>query len=142
MIAIGKHFKLKENRDALKLYYDEYKPQLDKLCPISYEDFAEHNKDFDIFGLYNDNNLCGCIYFEVMNNNIFFHVAVDSGVRGKWSFTWPQVKKWMIDRYNQVFSVTHREDAYTNRLIARSGFTYIEATDNFYWWRLWAEQPV
>lgn len=140
MIQIGQRYNLKLNRDALELYYNEYKDKLHQFLDWDYEKFARHNQDFDVYGLYCDNVLIGCIYFEKVNDYFVFHVAVNKKSRGRWMFIWPRLKRWMISSYSNLLGVTHIEDADVRRLMSRAGFTFITTIDGFDWWELWEQQ--
>ena len=80
-------YELKPNDDALCVYWDKCKHWFDKFdLNVSYAEFAAKYNGLDIYGLYCDNELCGCLFFVPENECHVFHVAVDDNHRGKWWF--------------------------------------------------------
>lgn len=131
---------LKPDKDALKIYFDEYEEWF-KFLEIdwSYERFAEWAKNFDIYGLYCDNDLKGCIFFEKNDIGFVFHVAMLPEIRGKWSFYWKDIKKWMLEKYSSVYGVAHVSDRANNKILPRAGFELIKTDNDWKWYRLWRQ---
>lgn len=131
-------YTLKPCKEALKIYYDLYQDWFNFLnLDISYNEFVDFCSDFDIYGLYCNNELKGCIFFEPKDNGVVFHLAMLPEIRGKWSFYWPKIKEWMLDEYQVVFGVAHATDSANNRLLSRAGFKLLHIENNFNWWKLW-----
>ena len=131
-------YELKPDKDALIIYYNEYEYWFKFLeIDLSYDEFAEWAKDFDIYGLYCDNERKGCIFFEKNDKGFVFHVAMLPEIRGKWSFYWNDIKQWMFGKYSSVYGVAHVSDKANNRILPRAGFKFIETDNDWKWYILW-----
>lgn len=120
------------NKDALKIYYDEY----DFGDKPSYEDFSESRKEADIYGMYLNGELSGCIYFIKKPYGYTFHLAVRKGARGRWMFYYIQIKRWIKDTYGKVFTAARDSDKLVNSLLGRAGFEEIGRIEDFVWYEL------
>lgn len=131
-------YELKPNNDALSIYWDKCKHWFDKFdLNVSYAEFAAKYNGLDIYGLYCDNELCGCLFFVPENECHVFHVAVDDNHRGKWWFFWKNtVKAWALNKYKNIRGVAHISDRKVNKLMRKSGFKFLEYNNGFLWWAL------
>ena len=127
-----------EDRECLETYYDAYKDWLDFLnIDMSYDEFKEYSKPFDIYRVSLGDEYIGCMMFEPRHSGMVFHMAVLPEFRGRWTHYWKDIKQWMLDKYRVIYGATHVLDTYNSKVLSRAGFRQTEELNNFNWWILW-----
>jgi hypothetical protein len=131
----GVMYRLEPCKDSLKIYYDNFNfRHLD----WNYETLYKHCEAFDIYGLYRDNELIGCLFFQPYDDGVILHLAVNTQHRGRWSFHWDAIKEWMLEKYRIVYGVAHVDDVKNNKILKRSGFRLFDKNELVIWYKLWA----
>lgn len=120
------------NREALRVYYDEYEFEEER----SFEEFKELRSEADIYGLYLDGDLFGCIYFIRKPYGTSFHLAVKKEYRGKWMKHYKEIMAWMLSKYRGIHTAARVGDYFINSLLKRTGFEFIGTENNFNWYKL------
>lgn len=131
-------YDIRENIDAYDLYYEMYSHWFDEIdMPMTLEESKQLVDGFDIYGIYCDNVIIGCVFFHKLEDGWCFHIAVLPENRGRWAVYWKYLKYWMLARYKTVYTATHIADNVNSKLIAKAGAEYLHTDNYFNWWKLW-----
>jgi len=121
---------LRKNKlDILSLGYDFYNnsPMGYKLDYVSKKDFVNGLSNFDVFGIYDDDSICGMVVFD--NQNL--HISVDKNTRGKWTHLMKHIIKYGIEKYGFVLATIDKKNTYVQKLVKRLQFKYIHSDGQY-----------